>query len=82
MEIVIQARVHHVITGAKRAVISQHQTDHDMADLLKLLFHFLLLGLVANSVAGLGIHGGEEAEEGEFPFIISIRRIANAFQHM
>merc|ERR1712210_76837 len=53
----------------------------DMADLSKLLF--LLLGLtLANSVAGLGIHGGDEAEEGEFPHIVSIRRIANAFQHM
>jgi len=62
-------------------VISRQQTDHDMADISKLLF--LLLGLaLANSVAGLGIHGGDEAEEGEFPFIISIRRIANAFQHM
>jgi len=53
----------------------------DMADLSKLLF--LLLGLtLTNSVAGLGIHGGDEAEEGEFPHIVSIRRIANAFQHM
>jgi len=52
-----------------------------MADLSKLLF--LLLGLtLTNSVAGLGIHGGDEAEEGEFPHIVSIRRIANAFQHM
>merc|ERR1712045_1081670 len=60
-------------------VISRQQTD--MADVSK--FFFLLLGLtLANSVAGLGIHGGEEAEEEEFPYIISIRRIANAFQHM
>jgi len=51
-----------------------------MADLSKLLF--LLLGLLASSVGGLSIHGGEEAAEGEFPYIISIRRIANAFQHM
>ena len=28
------------------------------------------------------IHGGEDATEGEFPYIISIRRIANAFKHM
>ena len=28
------------------------------------------------------IHGGVDAEEGEFPYIISIRRIANAFKHM
>merc|ERR1712210_158322 len=54
---------------------------NDMTDISKLLF--LLLGLtLTNSVAGLGIHGGDEAEEGEFPHIVSIRRIANAFQHM
>ena len=36
------------------------------------------------SVAGTRprIHGGEDATEGEFPYIISIRRIANAFKHM
>merc|ERR1712215_405377 len=28
------------------------------------------------------IHGGSDAEVGEFPYIISIRRIANAFKHM
>jgi len=28
------------------------------------------------------IHGGSDAESGEFPYIISIRRIANAFKHM
>merc|ERR1711942_136067 len=28
------------------------------------------------------IHGGTDAEQGEFPYIISIRRIANAFKHM
>ena len=28
------------------------------------------------------IHGGEDAAEGEFPYIVSIRRIANAFKHM
>jgi len=28
------------------------------------------------------IHGGVDANEGEFPYIISIRRIANAFMHM
>jgi len=28
------------------------------------------------------IHGGSDAEPGEFPYIISIRRIANAFKHM
>jgi len=53
-----------------------------MTDLSKSLLVFLFLGLMASSVAGSSIHGGEEAEEGEFPYIISIRRIANAFQHM
>jgi len=28
------------------------------------------------------IHGGSDAEQGQFPYIISIRRIANAFKHM
>ena len=42
------------------------------------------LGTFGGSVSGarLRIHGGEEATEGEFPYIISIRRIANAFKHM
>ena len=75
----------HVITGPKRTVVAfQRGTDQSMADLSKMLFHFLLLllGLMASSVGGVSIHGGEEAAEGEFPYIISIRRIANAFQHM
>ena len=74
----------HVITGPKRTVVAfQRGTDQSMADLSKLLFHLLLLlGLMASSVGGVSIHGGEEAVEGEFPYIISIRRIANAFQHM
>ena len=53
-----------------------------MTDLSKSLLVFIFLGLMASSVVGSSIHGGEEAEEGEFPYIISIRRIANAFQHM
>ena len=47
---------------------------------LILTFH----GTFGGSVSGTRsrIHGGEDASEGEFPYIISIRRIANAFKHM
>ena len=47
---------------------------------LILTFH----GAFGGSVSGTRsrIHGGEDASEGEFPYIISIRRIANAFKHM
>ena len=49
----------------------------------KMTFSPLLLSLLmVSTIGGVRIHGGEEAEEGEFPYIISIRRIANAFQHM
>jgi len=41
-----------------------------------------LLVLAASGQGAPRIHGGEEASHGEFPYIISIRRIANAFQHM
>ena len=56
---------------------------------MKSLYLFVVListflGTFGGSVSGarLRIHGGEEATEGEFPYIISIRRIANAFKHM
>ena len=42
----------------------------------------LLLTVVAASPARPAIHGGTDAEPGEFPSIVSIRRIANAFKHM
>ena len=49
----------------------------------KMTFSLLMLSvLMVTAIGGVRIHGGEEAEEGEFPHIISIRRIANAFQHM
>ena len=45
---------------------------------------FTFHGTFGGSVSGTRsrIHGGEDASEGEFPYIISIRRIANAFKHM
>ena len=56
---------------------------------MKILYLFVVLiatfpRTFGGSVAGtrLRIHGGEDATEGEFPYIISIRRIANAFKHM
>ena len=56
---------------------------NNMFDPTKMTFSLLLLSpLMVSTIAGVRIHGGEEAEEGEFPYIISIRRIANAFQHM
>ena len=49
----------------------------------KMPFSLLPLSLLmVSTIGGVRIHGGEEAEEGEFPYIIPIRRIANAFQHM
>ena len=56
---------------------------NNMFDPSKMTFYLLLLSLLmVSTIGGVRIHGGEEAEEGEFPYIISIRRIANAFQHM
>ena len=56
---------------------------NNMFDPSKMTFSLLLLSLLmVSTIGGVRIHGGEEAEEGEFPYIISIRRIANAFQHM
>ena len=56
---------------------------NNMFDASKTTFSLLLLSLLmVSTIGGVRIHGGEEAEEGEFPYIISIRRIANAFQHM
>ena len=56
---------------------------NNMFDPTKMAFSLLLLSLLmVSTIGGVRIHGGEEAEEGEFPYIISIRRIANAFQHM
>ena len=56
---------------------------NNMFDSSKMTFSLLLLSLLmVSTIGGVRIHGGEEAEEGEFPYIISIRRIANAFQHM
>ena len=55
---------------------------NNMFDPSKMTFSLLLLSLLmVSTIGGVRIHGGEEAEEGEFPYIISIRRIANAFQH-
>ena len=56
---------------------------NNMFDPSKMTFSLILLSLLmVSTIGGVRIHGGEEAEEGEFPYIISIRRIANAFQHM
>jgi len=52
------------------------------------LSYFLLLIVLTTEVSGIPvdgntrIRGGSDAEVGEFPYIISIRRIANAFKHM
>ena len=57
--------------------------SNNMFDPSKMTFSLTLLSLLmVSTIGGVRIHGGEEAEEGEFPHIISIRRIANAFQHM
>jgi len=43
----------------------------------------VITGVAAVPLSGHNrIHGGTDAEPGEFPYIISIRRIANAFKHM
>ena len=62
-------------------------TSHRLSNMFdpgsKMTFSLLMLSvLMVTAIGGVRIHGGEEAEEGEFPHIISIRRIANAFQHM
>ena len=46
------------------------------------LFVFLIITFHETFGGSVRIHGGEDAIEGEFPYIISIRRIANAFKHM
>ena len=51
------------------------------------LFVFLIItfhGTFGGSVSGAGlrIHGGEDASEGEFPYIISIRKIEGGYKHI
>merc|ERR1712098_316437 len=46
-------------------------------------FFLLVAGVASVPLTGnTRIHGGSDAVQGEFPYIISIRRIANAFKHM
>jgi len=59
---------------------------HRMKTLI--LIFFVILIVVTGEILSVPtggnsrIHGGVDANEGEFPYIISIRRIANAFMHM
>ena len=43
---------------------------------------YWIKGLIRFNFQLFRIRGGSDAEVGEFPYIISIRRIANAFKHM
>merc|ERR1711872_986414 len=55
---------------------------YTMGKSLAVLFFLVVVGSAYALPHDNRIHGGSDAEQGQFPYIISIRRIANAFKHM